>query len=960
MGEAVDFRVLGSLDLRHDGEAVDLGTAKQRTILALLLLHSGHPVPVPRMVDELWPGGAPPSAVANVTTYVSRLRRILRGVGCALTRRDNAYLLETPAESVDLHRFTALTGQAEKTWQAGDVAGSACLWASALAIWRGAPFESVATGPDLEAAAAAWQERRLTAIENQARARLRLGDASDLVASLLAHTRAEPLRESGWLLLMAALRMTGNSAVALQAYEQSRLTLAERLGTDPGHGLRALHQAILTEDNNAFAAIIEEHSVAVARPPAEPAQLAPSAVGPPTVSQGRAPTPPAQLPVDVQGFVGRADELAELDQLAETAIALENVVIAGLSGPAGVGKTALAVHWARRAAHRFPDGQLYLNLRGYGPQESPIPADEALWSLLDGLGVAATQLPSGLDARTVLFRSVMAGRRMLVVLDNALDAAHVRPLLPAAPGCLVLVSSRNSLAGLVAVEGAKALSLEVFDRDGSRSLLAGRLGANRLTHEPAAVDEIIHRCAGLPLALAIIAARVATRPGLSLADQAADLEDEDRLDVLSSTGDPCVDVRSVFSWSVRALSPDAARLFRLLGRHPYPELSAAAAASLVGLSPARTRPLLGELTRAYLVSEPARNRYALHDLLHEYAGQLPLDEPSGTATRRMLDHYLHTARTADRLLDRARVPAPLVGAPADVTVEALTDDAGARSWFGAARPALIAAVDLAGRAGFDPYAWQLADAMATFLYRQGMWDDQVTVQRRALQAATRAADASAQGSAQVHLARAHIRLREHGAAEAHLRAALALYRNNADPEGQARTHHYLGLLHEQQGRYRDGLDHSRQAVAICRARGLRFGLGHALNALSWCHAQLGNHDDALAHGREAVEVSRNLGDLAGQANALDTLGYAHHRLGNDEAAVISFRRAIDLYRGLEDRYYESVALTHLAERHHAAARTEGAREAYRQALAALEEIHHPGAEQVRAELLLLEGREPAC
>ncbi|GHJ54349.1 SARP family transcriptional regulator [Nonomuraea sp. TT08I-71] len=912
----MEFRLFGPLAATVAGREIDLGPPRQKAVLAALLVDAGRVVQAEVLVDRVWGAERPARARHAVQVYVSNIRRL----PVPIHYHSGGYVADVDPDCVDLHRLRRLIRAAT-----APLAGRAELLGEALAVVGGEPLADI-DGDWAESVRADWARVRIEGAVAWARSHRGgpaavIGPLSDLLASY-------PLVEPLAVALIQALHGAGRSAEALQLYATVRTRLADELGTQPGPELQAAHLGILRGDAGAV----------LARP-------APVAA-------------PVLLPMDIAGFVGRRRELAQLDAAsAEIGANPTAVIVSVVSGAPGVGKTALTVHWAHQVADRFPDGRLYVNLRGFDPGGSPMTPAEAIAVLLDSLGVAPQQLPDDLSARIGRYRGLLAGKRMLLLLDNARDAEQVRPLLPGAPGCHAVVTSRDRLPGLVAADGAFPLTVEVLDESDARRLLVRRIGSRRAGEASEAVAAIVERCAGLPLALAIIAARVVTRPGLSLADHAADLRDEDRLDALSSTGDARAEVRSVFSWSYRALSPDAARLFRLLGRHPSPELSVAAAASLVGLSPARARPLLGELTRAYLVSEPARGRYALHDLLHEYAGQLPLDEPPGAATRRMLDHYLHTARAADRLLEPARVPAPLVAAPADITVEPPTDDAGARSWFGAARPTLIAAVDLAGRAGFDPYVWQLADAMATFLYRQGSWHDQVTVQRRALQAATRAGDAPGQGCAQVHLARAHIRLREYDDAEAHLRAALALYRRNGDPEGQARTLHYLGMLREQQGRYRDALDHCRQAVAICRASDLRFGLAHALNALSWYHARLGDHHDALAHGRHAVEVSRDLGDLAAQANAWDTLGYAHHRLGDDDAAVTSFRRAIDLYRSLEDRYYESIALTHLAERHQAADRTERAREAYRQALAALEEIHHPDAEQVRAALLLLEGRD---
>jgi len=451
---------------------------------------------------------------------------------------------------------------------------------------------------------------------------------------------------------------------------------------------------------------------------------------------------PVQLPSAVDGFTGRAAEIAELDRTTARAVTI--------SGSAGMGKTALAVHWARRVVDRFPDGQLYVDLRGFDPGGSPMTSVEAIRGFLEALGVPVPQCPTEPAAQIGMYHRTDAGSAG----QRPRRRPGAPPLLPGASGCLVLITSRHALTGLIAAEAARPIPLGLLTIDEARDLLAQRLGADRTAAEPGAVDMIAARCARLPLALAVAAARAAAQPDLPLAVLADDLRDGDRLDTLS-TGDASTDVRSVFSWSYRALSPAAARLFRLLGLHPAAEFSAAAAASLVGLPAARVRPALAELIRAHLVSEPAPGRYALHDLLHEYAGRLPLDEPSDAATGRMLEHYLQTARAADRLLEPARDPVPVDAPCAGVTVEAPADHLQAMRWFTVEHRILLAAADQAARTGLDPYVWLLAEAVATFLYRRGRWHDQVTIQRHALHAATRTAYGPAQARAHIHLARTY-------------------------------------------------------------------------------------------------------------------------------------------------------------------------------------------------------------
>jgi NB-ARC domain/Bacterial transcriptional activator domain len=444
---------------------------------------------------------------------------------------------------------------------------------------------------------------------------------------------------------MRALHVAGRSAEALERYAATRQLLAEELGTDPGPQLQRLHQSILRGD-----------------------VLTPSA------TTTRAPVVPAQLPFGVAGFTGRIDQLARLDTLLrELAHGPTAVVISAVSGTAGVGKTALAVHWAHRVADRFPDGQLYVNLRGFDAGGQVMDPAEAVRRFLDALGVPAERIPVDLDAQAALYRSLLAGRRMLVVLDNARTTAQVRPLLPGARTCLVLVTSRNQLSGLVAADGAHPIILDLLTLDEAWELLARRLGSDRTTAEPDAVAEIITACARLPLALAIVGARAATHPHLPLHTLAGELRDSgDRLGTLT-TDDPTTDVRAVFSWSYHALTPDAARLFRLLGLHPGPDISIAATASLAALSLPQVRVLLAELAGANLLVERTPNRYSLHDLLRAYAGDLAhthdSDQQRHATTHRMLDHYLHTAHTAARQLYPARDPLPITPPQPDVVPE---------------------------------------------------------------------------------------------------------------------------------------------------------------------------------------------------------------------------------------------------------------------------------------------------
>jgi tetratricopeptide (TPR) repeat protein len=675
-----------------------------------------------------------------------------------------------------------------------------------------------------------------------------------------------------------------------------------------------------------------------------------------TVPTAAAVTVPAQLPPAVTGFVGRTCHLDTLTALLDADE--PTVVITAIAGTAGVGKTALAVHWAHRVADRFPDGQLYVDLRGFDAGGTPVEPAVAVRGLLDGLQVPTQHVPADLATQTALYRSLLAGRRILLVLDNARDAEQVRPLLPGTPGCLAVVTSRNQLTGLVAAVGAHPLILDVLSAAEARELLARRLGADRAAAEPDAIDEIITRCARLPLALAIVAARAANVPHVPLRALVTELGDaHGPLDALAG-GDPASDVRAVFSWSYRTLSPGAARLFRLLGLHPGPDIAAPAAASLAGLPLPQVPPMLAELTRIHLIVERSHGRYALHDLLHAYAAEqaqlIDTDEQRHAATRRMLDHYLHTAHAADRLLSPTRDPITLTPARSGVTLSEITDHERAIAWFTAEHAVLLTAVDYAVTTGFDTHTWQLAWTLDTFLHRQGHRHDRAAAASAGVTAAHRSADPSVQARAHRLLALAYTRLGRLDDAHTQLLDALDLTTEAGDLAGQAITHHNLAHMWEQQGHYREALDHARQTLDLYRVTGHRDGQAQALSAIGWCHACLGDHRQALTCCQQALGLLEELDDRIGQAATWDSLGYAHHHLGEHSQAIASYQHALDLVQDLSDRSAEADILTHLGETHHASGGYDAARTAWQRALAILDELDHPDADRIRAELATLD------
>jgi DNA-binding SARP family transcriptional activator/tetratricopeptide (TPR) repeat protein len=920
----IDFRVLGPLEVAAAGGPVDVGGPRLRGALALLVAGAGRVVSVAEFVDGLWGDNCPPDAERTVRTYMSRLRKALLPAAAELiVTRSPGYLLLTEPDTIDAVRFEQLAQAGGRALQAATPAVANERLLAALRLWQGTAYGEFKTIPTLDAERMRLERLRRNAIEDRIDTDLAAGLGSELVAELVELTTAHPGHERLWGQLMTVLYRAGRQADALAAFRRARRVLAESSGLTPTPALTEIHRQVLAQDSRLLA---PRRTVAGPEP---------------------ATTRPAQLPPAVPAFTGRRDEIARLDELLPGAARPAAVVISAVSGTAGVGKTALAVHWAARVRSAFPDGQLYLNLRGFDPDGSTVHPTDAVKSFLAALGVPPADIPPGLAAQTGLYRSLLTGRRLLVVLDNARDADQVRPLLPNAPGCLALVTSRNRLTSLAAAEGAHLVNVDLLTAAEARDLLSRRLGGHRVTAEPAAVEEIAARCAGLPLALAIVAARAAAQPHLPLAGLAAELrESGSRLDALDG-GDPASQVRAVFSWSYRALSKPAARLFRLLGLHPGPDIAVPAAAALTDTQPHQARALLAELTRGHLLTEHAPGRYGCHDLLRSYATELAGGRQSG-ALHRLFDHYLHTARTADALLTPQPNPIVLPEAQPGAAPEQLADHQEALAWFTAERPVLLGAVEHARITGFDRHAWQLAATLTTFLDRQAHWPALARAQTTALAAARRQDDRVGQASAHRNLGLAQDRLGHPDLARDHYLRALDLFGALGSQAGQARTRQHLARMSAAQGRYQQASYHARHSLRHYRNADDRAGESAALNHLGWFHAQLGDQRAALAHCRQALALAQEIGDLNGQAHTWDSLGYVHHQLAQPEQAVDCYQHAVDLFQHTGERRSAATALVSLADAHQAAGAAAAARSALRDALAVLDQLGLPDTDPLLA------------
>jgi tetratricopeptide (TPR) repeat protein/transcriptional regulator with XRE-family HTH domain len=671
---------------------------------------------------------------------------------------------------------------------------------------------------------------------------------------------------------------------------------------------------------------------------------------------------PRQLPGATAFFVGRAAELQILAGLLEdppgsgNAMAAAPVIVA-IGGIAGVGKTTLAVHWAQQIAAEFPDGQLYANLRGFDPSGLPVAAETLIRDFLDAFGIPPARIPASYEARRALYRTVLATKRVLIVLDNARDADQVQPLLPGSPGCFVLVTGRASLVGLAATQGAQLLTLDLPPVAEARELLARRLGAELVAAEPVAAGELIRLCAGLPLALGIVAARGASCPGLSLAGLAAELAGEaGPLDALD-TGASSSSVRAAFSWSYRGLSDAGAGLFRLLGIHPGPDISGTTAASLAGLAPRQVQLSLRELAQAGLIAEHTPGRFALHDLLRAYAAEEAegQDSESSAALGRVLDHYLRTGHAAALILYRHREVIRLPPACPGVVPAAFEGYDQALAWFEVERPGLEAAIAAAAAAGLDLYAWQISWTLVDFLHWRGYWDSLIATQNIALAAAHRLEELAGAAAAHRSIARAYGELGELRHASTHLGEALDLYRRLDDSAGQAHVHLGLGMALDREGRHLEAIGQARQSLSLHQRCGNQAGQADALNAIGWCHAELREHEQAFHHSRQALALHQALRNRLGEAHTWDTLGYIHYHSGEHAAAASCYRSAISLFRDLGNSHYTAIVLTHLGEVYREIGDTGGARDAWRQALSLFRDSGRVEAADVQAKLEHLTG-----
>ncbi|MCR6485600.1 tetratricopeptide repeat protein [Amycolatopsis sp. OK19-0408] len=835
----VELRVLGAVEVVAGGTRFDVGHARQRDVLAVLLLDVGRVVPVDRIVDRVW-GDRPPQQPRNsLYAYVSRLRGVLAAFeGVTIERDRGGYVLLADPLTVDIHRFASLLDQARRT---PDDHAALALYDEALALWRGTPLSELA-GPWVDDVRAELEHQRETALLDRDDLRLRTGAHTAVLAAPAPDSAAG---ERAAAQRIEALFLDGRPADALREYEVVRARLADELGADPGPRLRGLHERILAGD----------------RP-----------------DTGR--PAPRQLPAAPPAFSGRAGELAALEELLSG-----DAAVAVISGAGGLGKTWLAVRWATDHADRFPDGQLYVDLRGFDPAHEPVPADRAVRGFLTALGVPPASIPPEPDGQAALYRSLTARRRLLVVLDNARDTGHVVPLLPGGSACSVLVTSRHELGGLLTTHGASALPLRTLDEQQAWDLLAHKLGAARLAEEPEAGREIVRQCGGMALALAIAAARVAARPGRRLSALAAELR-ESRLDALD-TGELTASLRAVFDASYRSLDDASAAAFRLLGLVPTGDTERAAATALLGSA----RPLR-VLCAANLLEENPPGRFRMHDLVKLYAAELGTEtDDAGTrlaASRRLFDHYLGRAAAA---MDRFSPHEPYLrpGGPRP----SFPDDEAARAWLDTERVTLLtlatsAPAELAG------HVVRLSATLWRYLYIAAHYQDAFTLHTTALALAR--PGTPEHGFAGHAVGMTLILLGRFDEAAGPIEQALDLASAQQNDLLESMARNSVATIDDIRGRRAAARAQYELALAAARRTGHALLEGIALCNIGEHYRWCGDHEKAIEYLDASGAIALDLGSAGLGGPVLAALGSAYAGLGQAAEADDHFRRALDFAR----------------------------------------------------------------
>lgn len=916
------FALLGPLVVLDGAEApITLSGPRLRVLLAALLLHANAPVLLDELADTVWEGAPPRGANATLRTHITRLRRTLGPAAREqIVAHEPGYLIQVDESELDVLRFEALCRTASAAFQAGAWDETSAAAVRALELWRAAPLVDVPNRVLRDGFVPRLEQLRLAVLEERIEAELHLGHHRRLAPEIQALVDRHPFRERFHGQLMLSLYRSGRRAEALEAYQNARRLLTSELGIDPGPEIQDLHRDILDDD---------------------PALGAAAAPGDTTALVAG----PRQLPATAGHLVGRTRELDALVDLWAGTGRTDGVVVAAIGGMAGIGKTALAIHAGHRLSGHFPDGQLFLDLRGYSQGVAPREPADVLAVILEAYGVSPQQIPADLEARAALYRDRLAGTRTLIVLDNAIDEAQVRPLLPGTGRCLVLVTSRRLLRAL---DDAHVFSLDLLSSTDAVALLREVAGRDRIAPDDPAIGDVVRMCGHLPLALRIAAALLRHRPSWPLAYLAEKLQVAQPTLTFFSDGER--DLGTLFDLSLRALTDDQRLVFGRLGVSPGPDIDAHAAAAVTGIGLADVEQRLQALIDHSLLTEPKPGRYQMHDLVRHYARRLAQDEIADLRTAawdRLLDYYQTTAGQAENCVTHYGC-VPHVD---PVRGPNLRDPETARAWLRAERATILACIDDAAVHGQDARVVALTAGLTSLLRTDGPWSQARELHAAAVAAAERLGDDRGLVGALTNLGTAFRLMGDYPGASgvlaraldlsrrldyrigqaavlsefgvvrrmtadhrnsiSDLREALALHRENGDPASEATTLIELGkelyLVSEQSG----AIDALERALELNRRLGNHLGLASALIYLGGVQRVAGDLPTALRNLEEAVVLNRSLGNQAGQAAALAELGAARWSAGDYPAAIRDSEGALELFRDLGSTVGEATTLTAL-------------------------------------------------
>jgi DNA-binding SARP family transcriptional activator/tetratricopeptide (TPR) repeat protein len=924
VSQTIEVKVLGSWEVCAGQTRVPVPPGHLRSLLSSLLLSVGQPVRIDTLAEQLWGGRQPANVRGTLSTYVTRLRRLL-GSDVILSYPGGGYSLYVNEDGVDLHRFRSLL---RRSRDVGSADSELVLLHQALGLWRGRPFTGVESGWLERDVVPALTEEWFTATERRIDLDLAQGWSGELIAELWQLTNRYSFRESLWFRLITTLHRSGRRADALAAYQQVRTILRDDLGIDPGEDLQKLHQAVLRDG-----------------PATENTQVRTQIVA-----------GPHQLPHDNAKFVGREHDLAALDKLVANVdsagadgTASQPTIIVAIDGAPGTGKTTLAVHWAHQVMHRYADVQLYLNLRGYSAGE-PIRPAAAMEALLRSLDVPTERIPAEVEERSALLRSTLAGRRTLVLLDNARDAAQVRALLPGA-GSLVIVTSRNQLRALSIRDGAQRLTLQRLSTCEAIELLGAAAGPERVAAEPQAAEQLADLCDRLPLALAIVAERAQRADTLSQVVQALTNEMAGLDDFGSGTDD---DLHAALSWSYRTLEPRAAAVFRKLGLHPANDISLDAAAVLADLPVAQTKQALDQLVDAHMVDQLRANRYELHDLIRLYATEEARrhesDDDSEAAIRRVLDWYLHAVVSAESVLQSNRRFEFVAPFTPSVPPPRFTDQAQVFAWLEQEFECLRSVVRWAGSNGWGGHAWRIVIAMTTFLDRRIAWREGVEVLETALHAARAMNDRVGEGYALNSMGCLQLDKEEAGAARDNLEQALDCFTDMGHRHGEMMALGNLSMALSELGEPVHAQQVAEKAIHIARTLGYRRGIANNLNNMALAYSAMDAHESAVDCFLQADLLFEEMGDNETKAFNLYGLGCSYAAMRQYAKAIRAQRRSVAAFEVVGSRRWQAVVMQDLGNTLSAAGHREFARGAWTAALGVMRELGDPRAQKLERSL----------